>query len=82
MKLIPIGFGSLVSQERLIAIVGTDSAPVKRVVQESRERGMLIDATYGRKTASVFIMDSGHVILSALPVERFEEKKREESGSL
>ena len=54
-----------------MAIVSPDSAPIKRMVQETRERGMLIDATYGRKTASIFIMDSDHVILSALPPERF-----------
>lgn len=71
MDLINIGFGSLVSRDRLLAIVSPDSAPIKRMVQESRERGMLIDATYGRKTASIFIMDSDHVILSALPPERF-----------
>ena len=74
MKLINIGFGNLVSRERLVAIVSPDSAPIKRMVQESRERGMLIDATYGRKTASIFIMDSDHVILSALPPERFGGK--------
>ena len=71
MELINIGFGSLVSRDRLLAIVSPDSAPIKRMVQESRERGKLIDATYGRKTASIFIMDSDHVILSALPPERF-----------
>ena len=70
MKLINIGFGNLVSEERLLAVVSPDSAPIKRLVQESRERGMLIDATYGRKTASIFIMDSDHVILSALPPEK------------
>ena len=70
MKLINIGFGSMVSRERVVAIVGPDSAPIKRMIQESRERGMLIDATYGRKTASIFIMDSDHVVLSALPVEK------------
>ena len=75
MKLINIGFGNLVSQERL------DSAPIKRMVQETRERGMLIDATYGRKTASIFIMDSDHVILSALPPERFSPKEQEGEGS-
>ena len=74
MKLINIGFGSLVSEERLVAIVSPDSAPIKRMVQESRERGMLIDATYGRKTASIFIKDSDHVILSALPPEKFGVK--------
>ena len=72
MKLINIGFGNLVSAERLIAVVSPDSAPIKRMVQENRERGMLIDATYGRKTASIFIMDSGHVVLSALPPERLQ----------
>ena len=70
MQLVNIGFGSLISVERLIAVVAPDSAPVKRLVQESRDRGMLIDATYGRKTASVLIMDSDHVVLSALAAER------------
>ena len=70
MELINIGFGNLVSAQRLISIVGPDSAPVKRLIQESRDRGMLIDATYGRKTASVLIMDSDHVILSALSPEK------------
>ena len=80
MTLIPIGFGSLVSRERILAIVRPDSAPMKRLVQESRERGMLIDATYGRKTASILVMDSDHVILSAWPPERFDEAAaREES---
>ena len=63
MKLINIGFGNLVSAERVLAIVSPDSAPLKRLIQESRERGMLLDATYGRKTASVFVMDSDHVVL-------------------
>ena len=67
MQFINIGFGNLVSVQRLIAVVSLDSAPVK---QESRDRGMLIDATYGRKTASVLIMDSDHVVLSALAAER------------
>ena len=66
MKLINIGFGNLVSAERVLAIVSPDSAPIKRLIQESRERGMLIDATYGRKTASVFVMDSDHVVLLSL----------------
>ena len=81
MKLINIGFGSMVSAQRVIAVVGPDSAPIKRMIQESRERGMLIDATYGRKTASIFIMDSDHVILSALPPERFGQRLREEPSS-
>ncbi len=70
MPLVNIGFGSLISVERLIAVVSPDSAPVKRLVQEARDRGMLIDATFGRKTASVFIMDSDHVVLSALSTEK------------
>ena len=70
MQFINIGFGNLVSVQRLIAVVSPDSAPVERLVQESRDRGMLIDATYGRKTASVLIMDSDHVVLSALAAER------------
>ncbi|MGM9573918.1 MAG: extracellular matrix/biofilm biosynthesis regulator RemA family protein [Hominicoprocola sp.] len=70
MKLINIGFGNMVSAERMLAVVSPDSAPIKRLIQESRERGMLIDATYGRRTASVFIMDSDHVVLSAIPAEK------------
>ena len=70
MELLNIGFGNLVSAARLLAVVSPDSAPIKRLIQEARARGMLIDATYGRKTAAVLIMDSDHVILSALSVER------------
>ncbi len=69
MKLINIGFGNMVNASRLIAVVGPDSAPVKRIVQEAREKGGLIDATYGRKTRAVLIMDSDHVVLSALQPE-------------
>ena len=69
MKLINIGFGSMVAANRLLAIVAPDSAPIKRVVQEARERGMLIDASYGRKTKTVILMDTDHVILSAIPTE-------------
>ena len=74
MELINIGFGNLISAPRLIAIVSPDSAPVKRLIQESRDRGMLIDATYGRKTASVLIMDSDHVVLSALSTEKMASR--------
>ncbi|MBR5479620.1 MAG: DUF370 domain-containing protein [Clostridia bacterium] len=66
MKLINIGFGNVVSAERVIAIVSPESAPIKRIVQEARDRGMLIDATYGRRTRAVIIMDSDHVVLSAI----------------
>ena len=69
MKLINIGFGSMIAASRLLAIVAPDSAPIKRVVQEARERGMLIDASYGRKTKAVILMDTDHVILSAIPTE-------------
>ncbi len=69
MKLINVGFGSMVSAQRLIAVVGPDSAPIKRMIQEARDAGNLIDATYGRKTKAVLIMDSDHVVLSALQPE-------------
>ena len=69
MKLINIGFGSLVAAARMLAVVSPDSAPVKRVVQEARDRGMLIDASYGHKTTAVILMDTDHVILSALEPE-------------
>ena len=69
MKLINIGFGNLVSQERLVAIVSPESAPIKRIIQDAKERGTLIDATYGRRTRAVLVMDSDHVILSAVQPE-------------
>ena len=69
MKLIDIGFGNLVSAGRLIAVVSPDSAPIKRMVQEARERGVLIDASYGRRTRAVLVMDNDHVVLSALQPE-------------
>ena len=69
IKLINIGFGNIVSASRIIAIVSPESAPIKRIVQEARERGRLIDATYGRRTRAVIMMDSGHVVLSAVQPE-------------
>lgn len=69
MKLVNIGFGSMISAQRLISVIGPDSAPVKRMIQEAREAGELIDATYGRRTKAVLIMDSGHIVLSALQPE-------------
>ncbi len=81
MKLINIGFGSLVAAGRILSVLEPDSAPIKRVVQEARDRAMLIDASYGRKTQSVILMDTDHVILSALTPEaigeRWEQKKEE-----
>ncbi|MBQ4159693.1 MAG: DUF370 domain-containing protein [Clostridia bacterium] len=69
MKLINIGFGNIVAADRLVAIVSPGSAPVKRMVQEAREQGNLVDAAYGRRTRAVLVMDSGHVVLSALAPE-------------
>ncbi|MFZ9736786.1 MAG: extracellular matrix/biofilm regulator RemA [Prochlorothrix sp.] len=69
LSLINIGFGNIVSGHRIIAIVSPDSAPIKRMVGDAREQGNLIDATYGRRTRSVLIMDSGHVVLSAIQPE-------------
>ncbi len=84
MKLLGIGFGNLVSAERIISIVSPESAPIKRMIQDVRERGALIDASFGRSTRSVLIMDSGNVILSALTPEvlgaRLDENYREEAG--
>ena len=69
MKLVNIGFGNMVSAGRLIAIVSPESAPIKRMVQEARDRGVLVDATYGRRTRAVLIMDNDHLVLSALQPE-------------
>ena len=69
MQLINIGFGNIVSANRIVAIVSSESAPIKRIVQEAKDNGNVIDATYGRKTRGVLIMDSGHVILSSIQPE-------------
>ena len=69
LKLINIGFGGMVSARRLMAVVSPDSAPIKRMAQEARERGVLIDATYGRRTKAVLVMDNDYVVLSALSPE-------------
>lgn len=73
MKLIDIGFGSLVSDEHLIAVLAPDSAPIKRMLSDAKERGMYVDATYGRRTQSVLLMDSGHVILAAVDAAKLTE---------
>ena len=78
MKLINIGFGNLVAANRLLAVVSPDSAPIKRVIQEARDRQMLIDASFGRKTASVLLMDTDHVILSAMPPEVIGQRSTEQ----
>ena len=69
MKLINVGFGNMVASGRIVAIVSPDSAPIKRVIRESEDKGMLVNATYGRRTRAVLITDSGHVVLSALQPE-------------
>lgn len=74
MKLINIGFGSFIAAKRVLSVLLPDSAPIKRVVQEARDRGMLIDASYGRKTKSVILMDTDHVILSAIQPETLQAR--------
>jgi regulator of extracellular matrix RemA (YlzA/DUF370 family) len=83
-RLINIGFGNILAANRIIAIVAPDSAPIKRIIQEARDKGMLIDATYGRRTRAVVITDSGHVVLSAVQPEtvahRFTAREGEDAG--
>ena len=74
MKLVNIGFGGMVAEERVLAVISPDSSPIKRMIQDVRERGQLIDASFGRKTQAVLVMDSGHVILSALTPEEITTK--------
>ena len=82
MKLINIGFGSMVAAGRVLSMLAPDSAPIKRIVQEAKERGMLIDASYGRATKTVILMDTDHVILSALTPDvlsaRWQDKQENE----
>ena len=74
MQLINIGFGNMVSSSKLVAVVSPESAPIKRIIQDARDKSMLVDATYGRRTRAVIIMDSGHVILSAKQPETVGSK--------
>ena len=82
MRLIGIGFGNLVSAERTISIISPESAPIKRMIQDAREKGLLIDASFGRSTKAVLVMDRGNIVLSALTPEilaqRFAEKSQED----
>ena len=80
IKLINIGFGNIVSANRLVAIVSPESAPIKRIIQEARDRGMLIDATYGRRTRAVIITDSDNVVLSFLSAEQLLTRFNDEKG--
>lgn len=79
MQLLNIGFGNFVSVERIIAMSAPDSAPIKRLIQDARDRGTLIDATCGKKTRSVIVMDSDHVVLSADPAEKLGERMKNNS---
>ena len=79
MKLVNIGFGNMVSANRMIAIVSPESAPIKRIIQDAKERGTLIDATHGRRTRAVIITDSDHIILTYLQTETLANRMTEES---
>lgn len=81
MKLINIGYGNMISSSRLVTIVSSESAPVRRIIQDARDKGMLIDATCGRRTRSVLVMDSGHVILSAVQPETIALRCSGEKGN-
>ena len=80
MRLINIGFGNMVSAERLLSVVSPESAPIKRLVQEAKERSMLIDASFGRKTRAVLDMDTDHVILSAITPEAIAKRLSDKEG--
>ena len=88
MRLINIGFGNIVALDRIVSIVNSDSAPIKRMIQEAKDSKMAIDATYGRKTRTVIVMDSGHIVLSAIQSETIaaridkdiSEKNKENGG--
>ena len=85
MRLVNIGFGNMVSAGRVVAVISPDSAPVKRIIQDVREKGLLIDASFGRRTRSVIVMDSGNIVLSALPTDtisaRIADKNEQEAGA-
>jgi regulator of extracellular matrix RemA (YlzA/DUF370 family) len=82
IKLINIGFGNIVSANRVVAIVSPESAPIKRIISEARERGQLVDATYGRRTRAVIIADSGHIVLSAIQPETVAQRFMLDKGNL
>lgn len=81
IRLVNIGFGNIVAANRIVAIVSPESAPIKRIIQEAREKGILIDATYGRRTRAVIVVDSGHVILSAVQPETVANRLTSKDGS-
>lgn len=77
MNLLDIGFGNMINTDRVIALIGAEAAPTKRIISAAREKNLAVDATCGKKTKSVFIMDSGHVILSAKALDRLQKKSLE-----
>lgn len=82
MRLINIGFGNMISSERLLSVVSPDSAPIKRLVQEAKDRAMLIDASFGRKTRAVIVMDTDHVVLSAITPEAIAKRLADKEGEI
>ena len=82
MRFINIGFGNVVAAQRILAVLSPDSAPIKRMIQEAKERGMLVDASFGRSTRSVLLMDTDHVILSALGPEQLSGRGSEVKGDV
>ncbi|MCR5111990.1 MAG: DUF370 domain-containing protein [Ruminococcus sp.] len=81
MKLVSIGYGNMVSADRIVSVVSPESAPIKRLIQEARDDGRAIDATFGRKTRAVLIMDSGHIILSSLITDTLAARINDSGGS-
>lgn len=81
MKMINIGYGNMISASRIVTIVSPDSAPIKRLIQEAKDGGRAVDATYGRKTRAVIIMDSGHIILSSIVTETLASRINETGGT-
>ena len=80
MKLVNIGFGNMINAARIIAIVSPESAPIKRMISDAKEKGSLIDATHGRKTRAVIVMDTDHVILSAITPEQIAKRMADKEG--
>ena len=80
IKLVNIGFGNIVAANRIISIISPESAPIKRIIQEARDKGMLVDATYGRRTRAVVVVDSGHIILSAVQPETVANRLVAQTG--
>lgn len=81
MKMINIGYGNMISAERIVSVISPESAPIKRLIQEAKDDGRAIDATYGRKTRAVIVMDSGHIVLSSLITETVASRINENGGS-